>query len=173
MKPDAVVRIRPICVGGPLKSCLVLGFDTEREVSSSKVQQMTAETCDNEDQYMGKAGSCCKRCGAGKSVNIPPSHCFQLLADALLKVLITDYLSSSLSPSALSFPTFHPSASASVFIYILPGYYIKAECDGAKDTECVRCEHGHYTATKNHMEKCNVCRNCIPGKRQTTSVFSS
>uniref|UniRef100_A0A3Q3WZI4 TNFR-Cys domain-containing protein n=1 Tax=Mola mola TaxID=94237 RepID=A0A3Q3WZI4_MOLML len=31
-------------------------------------------------------------------------------------------------------------------------------------TECAQCNHGLYTATKNHMRKCNICTVCSPSK---------
>ncbi|KAM9851747.1 tumor necrosis factor receptor superfamily member 5 [Aulostomus maculatus] len=46
------------------------------------------------------------------------------------------------------------------------GTYVKAHCDGEKQTQCVICEHGRYTATNNHMTECHVCKNCSPNNNQ-------
>ncbi|XP_076592582.1 tumor necrosis factor receptor superfamily member 5 [Chaetodon auriga] len=46
------------------------------------------------------------------------------------------------------------------------GWYRKAECDGTKATECDECRRGFYTATKNHLTNCHVCRDCSPSNNQ-------
>ncbi|XP_061770770.1 tumor necrosis factor receptor superfamily member 3-like isoform X3 [Nerophis ophidion] len=40
------------------------------------------------------------------------------------------------------------------------GNYVRADCDHAKKTECGCCERGSYTATKNHLRACRMCRQC-------------
>ncbi|XP_034409741.1 tumor necrosis factor receptor superfamily member 5 [Cyclopterus lumpus] len=40
------------------------------------------------------------------------------------------------------------------------GQYMRAECDDTHTTKCATCVLGSYTATKNHMLKCHVCKDC-------------
>ncbi|XP_069551752.1 tumor necrosis factor receptor superfamily member 5 [Brachyistius frenatus] len=40
------------------------------------------------------------------------------------------------------------------------GTYIKTECGATKPTDCVKCGHGFFTATKNHLLSCHVCKIC-------------
>lgn len=47
---------------------------------------------------------------------------------------------------------------------LLSGSYMKAECDGTKQTECAKCGRELYTATKNHLTKCHVCKSCSSSK---------
>nr|XP_046255211.1 tumor necrosis factor receptor superfamily member 5 isoform X2 [Scatophagus argus] len=46
------------------------------------------------------------------------------------------------------------------------GSYMKAECDSTKETECAECGRGLYTATKNHLNKCHICRDCSSNNNQ-------
>ncbi|XP_041797995.1 tumor necrosis factor receptor superfamily member 5 isoform X2 [Chelmon rostratus] len=46
------------------------------------------------------------------------------------------------------------------------GWYMKAECAGTKATECAECGHGLYTATKNHLSNCHVCKDCSSSNNQ-------
>ncbi|TMS11045.1 Tumor necrosis factor receptor superfamily member 5 [Larimichthys crocea] len=46
------------------------------------------------------------------------------------------------------------------------GSYMKAECDGTKQTECAKCGRELYTATKNHLTKCHVCKSCSSSNNQ-------
>uniref|UniRef100_A0A674MZ77 TNFR-Cys domain-containing protein n=1 Tax=Takifugu rubripes TaxID=31033 RepID=A0A674MZ77_TAKRU len=48
------------------------------------------------------------------------------------------------------------------------GSYVEAECDGNRPTKCAKCEHGFYTATKNHMKSCHLCRVCSSNSNQRT-----
>ncbi|XP_056902095.1 tumor necrosis factor receptor superfamily member 5 [Takifugu flavidus] len=48
------------------------------------------------------------------------------------------------------------------------GSYVEAECDGNQPTKCAKCEHGFYTATKNHMKSCHLCRVCSSNSNQRT-----
>uniref|UniRef100_G3P6Z9 TNFR-Cys domain-containing protein n=1 Tax=Gasterosteus aculeatus aculeatus TaxID=481459 RepID=G3P6Z9_GASAC len=41
------------------------------------------------------------------------------------------------------------------------GQYIVAECQGEKQSVCAECGRGGYTATKNHLKKCQACKECI------------
>ncbi|XP_056301130.1 tumor necrosis factor receptor superfamily member 5 [Pseudoliparis swirei] len=40
------------------------------------------------------------------------------------------------------------------------GQYMLAECDDTHTTKCGPCGPGRYTATKNHLPKCYVCKDC-------------
>ncbi|XP_075897142.1 tumor necrosis factor receptor superfamily member 5 [Nelusetta ayraudi] len=46
------------------------------------------------------------------------------------------------------------------------GTYVKADCDGNKGTQCEPCQQGFYTATKNHMSSCHLCRACSRSENQ-------
>uniref|UniRef100_A0A3B4Z704 Tumor necrosis factor receptor superfamily member 5-like n=1 Tax=Seriola lalandi dorsalis TaxID=1841481 RepID=A0A3B4Z704_SERLL len=46
------------------------------------------------------------------------------------------------------------------------GTYVQADCDGSKPTKCAKCEHGRYTATKNHLNKCQICSVCSSHNKQ-------
>ncbi|KAM9353496.1 tumor necrosis factor receptor superfamily member 5 [Symphorus nematophorus] len=46
------------------------------------------------------------------------------------------------------------------------GKHVTADCDGTKETECTECGRGFYTATKNHLNKCQPCRNCSSNNNQ-------
>ncbi|XP_044065009.1 tumor necrosis factor receptor superfamily member 5 isoform X2 [Siniperca chuatsi] len=46
------------------------------------------------------------------------------------------------------------------------GSYMQAECDGTKKTKCAECERGHYTATKNNLLRCRVCKDCSSSNKQ-------
>ncbi|XP_070767542.1 tumor necrosis factor receptor superfamily member 5 [Enoplosus armatus] len=46
------------------------------------------------------------------------------------------------------------------------GSYMQAECDGTKPTKCVECGSGHYTATKNTLPQCHVCKHCSSSNKQ-------
>ncbi|XP_037640149.1 tumor necrosis factor receptor superfamily member 5 [Sebastes umbrosus] len=50
--------------------------------------------------------------------------------------------------------------------YCAAGQYLKAHCDNTKATECAECGRGFYTATKNYMTKCQICRNCNSSNKQ-------
>lgn len=52
----------------------------------------------------------------------------------------------------------------SLFSQLLSGTYVQADCDGTKKTECVGCGRGLYTATKNHLNKCQKCKECSRSK---------
>ncbi|XP_054638458.1 tumor necrosis factor receptor superfamily member 5 isoform X3 [Dunckerocampus dactyliophorus] len=41
-----------------------------------------------------------------------------------------------------------------------PGSFVQADCDDAKKTQCGACGRGLYTATRNHLSSCIVCRQC-------------
>ncbi|XP_068425548.1 tumor necrosis factor receptor superfamily member 5 [Clinocottus analis] len=40
------------------------------------------------------------------------------------------------------------------------GQYMLNECDNTHTTNCTKCVPGRYTATKNHLPKCHVCKDC-------------
>uniref|UniRef100_A0A3P8SBJ7 TNFR-Cys domain-containing protein n=1 Tax=Amphiprion percula TaxID=161767 RepID=A0A3P8SBJ7_AMPPE len=40
------------------------------------------------------------------------------------------------------------------------GTFLKSACNETKPSECSKCGHGSYTATKNHSNKCLPCREC-------------
>ncbi|RVE62749.1 hypothetical protein OJAV_G00161250 [Oryzias javanicus] len=40
------------------------------------------------------------------------------------------------------------------------GYYVQTECSKNQTTKCAVCHHGTYTATKNHLSRCHVCKTC-------------
>ncbi|XP_039973541.1 tumor necrosis factor receptor superfamily member 5 [Xiphias gladius] len=46
------------------------------------------------------------------------------------------------------------------------GTYMQAHCDGTKATKCGKCGHGFYTATNNHLNKCQVCSECSSHNNQ-------
>lgn len=46
------------------------------------------------------------------------------------------------------------------------GSYMKAECDATKKTDCEKCGRGVYTATKNHLKSCQVCKDCSSNNNQ-------
>ncbi|XP_071326525.1 tumor necrosis factor receptor superfamily member 5 [Trachinotus anak] len=46
------------------------------------------------------------------------------------------------------------------------GMYVQAECESSQTIRCARCEHGHYTATRNHLTKCQPCRVCSSQNKQ-------
>ncbi|TDH11674.1 hypothetical protein EPR50_G00062960 [Perca flavescens] len=48
------------------------------------------------------------------------------------------------------------------------GEYMKVECFGTKKTECAKCDNGFYTATKNNLPKCQVCKECSSENKQKT-----
>ncbi|KAI3360525.1 hypothetical protein L3Q82_002408 [Scortum barcoo] len=40
------------------------------------------------------------------------------------------------------------------------GTYKQADCDGTKATKCAECGRGFFTATKNYLSTCRLCKNC-------------
>ncbi|XP_061803919.1 tumor necrosis factor receptor superfamily member 5 [Nerophis lumbriciformis] len=48
------------------------------------------------------------------------------------------------------------------------GNYVRADCDHTKKTECGCCERGSYTATRNHLRACRMCRQCSASNNQRT-----
>ncbi|XP_070692292.1 tumor necrosis factor receptor superfamily member 5 [Pempheris klunzingeri] len=46
------------------------------------------------------------------------------------------------------------------------GSYMQAECDDQTATKCAECGRGEYTATKNHLNKCHVCKDCSSNNNQ-------
>lgn len=142
---------------------------------SPTVQQMATGNC-TKDQYLSKTGNCCDRCDAGQSASFSDISsvfhrrtllkvfvicCLFLVSSPVLPRYSACHLHSSPAP-----PDIAPS-SVSVLISILSGSYMKAECGGgggAEVTECAGCGRGLYTATKNHLTSCHICRVCSPGK---------
>nr|XP_057909697.1 tumor necrosis factor receptor superfamily member 5 isoform X2 [Doryrhamphus excisus] len=49
-----------------------------------------------------------------------------------------------------------------------PGSYVQADCDVAMKTRCGECGRGLYTATRNHLSSCMVCRQCSGSNNQKT-----
>ncbi|XP_054638456.1 tumor necrosis factor receptor superfamily member 5 isoform X1 [Dunckerocampus dactyliophorus] len=50
-----------------------------------------------------------------------------------------------------------------------PGSFVQADCDDAKKTQCGACGRGLYTATRNHLSSCIVCRQCSASNNQRTA----
>lgn len=50
----------------------------------------------------------------------------------------------------------------------LPGYRVEEDCGEFKDTLCVPCTWGTYTAHPSHLDKCLPCHVCDPGMGQVT-----
>lgn len=46
------------------------------------------------------------------------------------------------------------------------GMHVQADCDGTKETQCDKCAHGFYTATKNHLTSCQLCKECSSDNNQ-------
>ncbi|KAF0045525.1 hypothetical protein F2P81_002054 [Scophthalmus maximus] len=44
--------------------------------------------------------------------------------------------------------------------------HVQADCDGTKETQCDKCAHGFYTATKNHLTSCQLCKECSSDNNQ-------
>lgn len=55
-------------------------------------------------------------------------------------------------------------------LFVSPGTYVKADCDGNKGTQCEPCQQGFYTATKNHMSSCHLCRACSRSESCSTAL---
>ncbi|XP_057690114.1 tumor necrosis factor receptor superfamily member 5 isoform X1 [Corythoichthys intestinalis] len=49
-----------------------------------------------------------------------------------------------------------------------PGSFVAADCDHNNKTWCEVCRQGLYTATKNHLRQCRVCRSCSASNNQIT-----
>nr|XP_020466566.1 tumor necrosis factor receptor superfamily member 5-like [Monopterus albus] len=46
------------------------------------------------------------------------------------------------------------------------GKYVQSDCDSTKTTQCAECGGGFYTATKNYLNKCHVCKDCSSHNNQ-------
>ncbi|XP_029959033.1 tumor necrosis factor receptor superfamily member 5 [Salarias fasciatus] len=46
------------------------------------------------------------------------------------------------------------------------GQYLRSDCSDTKKTECAKCVHGYFMATKNHLPRCQVCKECSPNNKQ-------
>ncbi|KAM8870357.1 tumor necrosis factor receptor superfamily member 5 isoform 2-T2 [Spinachia spinachia] len=46
------------------------------------------------------------------------------------------------------------------------GKYLVATCDETNKSKCVECGRDGFTATKNHLDKCRVCKKCHSGRKQ-------
>ncbi|XP_061633477.1 tumor necrosis factor receptor superfamily member 5 [Phyllopteryx taeniolatus] len=49
-----------------------------------------------------------------------------------------------------------------------PGSFVRADCDHARKTHCDNCGRGLYTATRNHLTRCRVCKSCSASNNQMT-----
>ncbi|XP_019724583.1 tumor necrosis factor receptor superfamily member 5 isoform X1 [Hippocampus comes] len=49
------------------------------------------------------------------------------------------------------------------------GSFVRADCDRAAETRCDACGRGLYTATRNHLTRCRVCKSCSASNNQMTA----
>ncbi|XP_062256015.1 tumor necrosis factor receptor superfamily member 5 [Platichthys flesus] len=49
------------------------------------------------------------------------------------------------------------------------GMHVQTDCDGTNRTKCDKCRHGFYMATKNHLMKCQPCKQCSSQNKQRIS----
>ncbi|XP_051921229.1 tumor necrosis factor receptor superfamily member 5 isoform X2 [Hippocampus zosterae] len=49
------------------------------------------------------------------------------------------------------------------------GSFVRADCDRAAETRCVACQRGFYTAARNHLTRCRVCKSCSASNNQMTA----
>lgn len=47
------------------------------------------------------------------------------------------------------------------------GEHVQADCSGTTATECAKCGWGKFTATKNYLTKCEVCKECSSDNKQS------
>lgn len=127
--------------------------------------------CPSEDTYTSKDGRCCDRCHAGQSDVTNLHHlCFFFFLSFFFFVWLWNH-SVNITDCVLCLSIFllclHSSLTSdfiSLFSQLLSGTYVQADCDGTKKTECVGCGRGLYTATKNHLNKCQKCKECSRSK---------
>lgn len=120
----------------------------DKHTNKWRVVLVMAETpCDSQKQFRKKDGRCCNVCDAGR---FTPAKRDSFRRWTLCR-----------------FSPINPLWLHRRFV-VSPGSYLKKECDGSMDTQCVPCEDGLYTATKNHMSSCHHCRICSPGKSDNT-----
>lgn len=113
--------------------------------------------CDTEEQFRNKGGICCDVCDAGRSTVPAVCNSFGAVCNSF-----------GLRPSECDGFRHFSQFTHVAALFVSPGKYVKAECDNYKATQCVPCQDGFYTATKNHMSSCHLCRVCSPSESCST-----